>query len=332
MSQRETPEAIDEAAAAWVARIDRAPLSPAEDAELDAWLANDSRRRGAFAKANAVMIYADRARPLGPAYDDGENGMFIRPLTPDRPRESTRRWTLAAGGAAAAAMVGAAVGIGYEAWRPAQRFETGRGELRRLPLADGTLVTLNTATKVAVKFTTSRRDVQLIEGEALFDVAKNLRRPFYVDAGDIRVRAVGTSFTVRKLSGKPTEVLVSEGIVEVTRSDGRAVGPVRLFANQQVLARPNAPFTPTVLAPAALARELMWRQGMLSFAGASLREAAAEFSRYSDPQIAVDDPTIANETITGLFSANDPAGFAQAVALSLNLSTRTEDGKIHISR
>ncbi len=329
MSQRETPEAIDEAAAAWVARIDRAPLSPAEDAELDAWLAADSRRQGAFAKANAVMIYADRARPLGSAYDDGDADMFIRPLPADRAYGSTRRWTLAVGGAAAAAAV---MGIGYEVWRPAQRFETERGELRRLPLEDGTVVTLNTATKVAVKFTTARRDVQLLEGEALFDVAKNPKRPFYVDAGDVRVRAVGTSFTVRKLPGNPTQVLVSEGIVEVTRSGGGAAGAVRLVANQQVLARPNAPFATSALAPAAVVRELMWRQGMLSFEGASLREAAAEFSRYSDPQIAVDDPTIANETITGLFSANDPAGFAQAVALSLNLSTRTEDGKIHLSR
>lgn len=332
MSQRETPETIDEAAAAWVARIDRAPLSAAEEAELDAWLAADSRRQGAFAKANAVMIYADRARPLGSAYDDGEADMFIRPLAVDRADGSTRRWALTVGGAAAATVAAAAVGIGYEVWRPAQRFETERGELRRLPLQDGTVVTLNTATKVAVKFTTARRDVQLLEGEALFDVAKNPKRPFYVDAGDIRVRAVGTSFTVRKLPGNPTQVLVREGIVEVTRKDRGAVGAVRLIANQQVFARPNAPLAPSDLAPAVVVRELMWRQGMLSFEGASLREAAAEFSRYSDPQIAVDDPTIANETITGLFSANDPAGFAQAVALSLNLSVRTEDGKIHLRR
>jgi len=330
MNQRESPEAIDEAAAAWVARIDRAPLSSAEEAELDAWLAADSRRQGAFAKANAVMSYADRARPLGPAYDEGDAAMFVRPVIADRAHGSTRRWTLAAGGAVAATMIGAVVGIGYEAWRPAQRFETERGELRRLPLADGTVVTLNTATKVAVKFTTARRDVQLLEGEALFDVAKNPKRPFYVDAGDIRVRAVGTSFTVRKLPGKPTQVLVSEGIVEVTRSEGGS--SLRLVANQQVIARPTDLFTSSTMASAAVVRELMWRQGMLSFEGASLREAAAEFSRYSDPQIAVDDPTIADETITGLFSANDPAGFAQAAALSLNLSTRMEGGKIHIRR
>ncbi len=329
MNQRETSDDIDKAAAAWLARIDRAPLTADEEAELDAWLAADSRREGAFAKASVVAIYADRARTLGGAYPDGDTGQPAQPWRAAPSGAGTRRWVLAAGSAIAATTVGGIWAISNEAWKPAEAFESERGEVRRLPLADGTVVTLNTASKVAVKFTTDRRNIQLVEGEALFDVAKNPRRPFYVDAGDIRVRAVGTSFTVRKLPGKPTQVLVNEGVVEVSRRDQ---APVRLTANQRVVVRTSAPIRPSALAPAVVARELMWRKGMLSFSGTSLQEAAEQFARYSDPHISVDDPSIANETITGLFSANDPQGFAQAVALSLNLNTRTEDGVIHLSR
>lgn len=65
MSERQSSATIDDAAAAWVARIDRAPLTPDESDELDAWLAADFRRQGAFAKARAVMVFIDRAGILG---------------------------------------------------------------------------------------------------------------------------------------------------------------------------------------------------------------------------------------------------------------------------
>jgi transmembrane sensor len=224
-------------------------------------------------------------------------------------------------------------GLEFEAWGPSQQYETQRGEVRRLPLADGTVVTLNTATKVLVKFSKRSRNIQLIDGEVLFDVAKNPKRPFFVDTGDIRVRAVGTSFSVLKLSNRPTQVLVREGVVEITQPDGeRTSQPVRLVANERALAQPHAPIIPSAVAPGDVVRDLSWQQGMVSFEGTSLQQAAEEFSRYSDLQITVDDPIVANETITGLFSATNPAGFAHAVALSLNLNARTEGNTIHLSR
>jgi transmembrane sensor len=126
---------------------------------------------------------------------------------------------------------------------------------------------------------------------------------------------------------------VREGIVEITQPNSeKSSTPVRLAANEQALARPMAPIIPSAVAPDAVLRDLSWQQGMISFEGTSLQEAAEEFSRYSDTQITVDDPIVANETITGLFSANNPAGFAHAVALSLNLNTRTDGNKIHLSR
>jgi transmembrane sensor len=332
MSQRESSAAIDEAAAAWVARLDGAPLTDAESAELDAWLAADIRCQGAFAKARAVMVLADRVSKL----DSTHEGSGREPLGGSgtaRMSKPSRRWMLAAGSSIAAGVAAVTFGLSLKSWNASQQYETGRGEMRRVPLADGTVVTLNTATKVLVQFSKNARDIQLLQGEALFDVAKNYKRPFVVDAGDIRVRAVGTSFSVLRLPSRPTQVLVREGIVEITQPNSdKGPQPIRLAANEQALARPLAPIIPEAVAPEAMTRKLSWRQGMLSFEGTSLQEAAEEFSRYSDTQITVDDPIVANETISGLFSANNPAGFAHSVALSLNLNTRTDGNTIHLSR
>ena len=329
---RESSQAIYEAAAAWQARIDRAPLTPEEKCDLDAWLAADSRRQGAFAMASVVMDLADCLKTSSPTNDVPALDMFPRPWHADIAHGSTRRWWLAAGGATAAAAACGVAAIAYQTWRPAEKYESVRGEVRRLPLADGTVLTLNTATKVTVSYSNARRDIQLVTGEALFEVAKNPIRPFYVDAGDVQVRAVGTKFFVRKLSGAPTLVLVSEGIVEVTRKDGPDATPVRIFANQQALAPSNAPIIPSSIAPNAVARKLLWRQGMLSFSRTTLREASDEFSRYGGPRIEIEDPTVSSRTITGLFAANNPEGFADAVALSLNLSTRRDGDTIYLSR
>ncbi len=331
MIKRETAEAIDDAAAAWVARLDRAPLTPAEAGKLKAWLAVDPRRRGAFARARAVMISADRARTLGAAFDGGEPGMFVSIPQGGHWNRPTRRWAL--GGALAASLVAGAMAVGFKVFRPAQQFETQRGEVRRLPLTDGSVLTLNTATRVAVSYSADRRDIHLIEGEALFDVAKNAKRPFFVDAGDVRVRAVGTSFSVRKLPGRPTQVLVSEGVVEISRLGAATrAQPVRVKANELALATGDGTIQASAVESAALTRELMWREGMIAFEGQTLRDAVEEFSRYSDPPITIDDPRVARETITGLFAADNPGGFAQAVALSLGLKMRTDDSGIHLRR
>jgi len=333
MSQRKSYTAIDDAAFSWVARIDRAPLSPSESSELEAWLSGDIRCEGAFARARAVMALAGRIGVLSPVATGQGAEPFGAPVGILRSSKPNRRWALAAGGSIAASLAVAALGLQLKAWTEAQHYETGRGEVRRVTLADGTVVTLNTATKVVVKFSKSERNIHLVEGEDLFDVAKNPLRPFLVDAGRLRVRAVGTSFSVLRLPSRPTQVLVREGVVEITESSSDALSqPIRLAANEQAFARPRAPIIPSALAPEAVVRNLSWQHGMLSFEGTSLQEAAEEFSRYSDKQITVDDPNVANETITGLFSATNPAGFAHSVALSLNLNTWTEGNTIHLSR
>ncbi len=316
---RESSADIDAAAAAWAARVDRGPLSDEDQAALEAWAAQDPRRAGAYAKALAVSAHLDRAQGLGADF---------APSAHPAARAADRRRLLATGGMlAAASVVGA---VGYGALSLKGRVTTGKGDIRRAPLSDGSAVTLNTDTTVRAAFDGKMRRVDLIRGEALFDVAKDPARPFVVVAGDVRVRAVGTSFTVRTHADGQVGVIVREGVVEVWR--GAQGKPVRLAAEHAVQVASIGALAPTVVGPAAVDRAMAWRQGQIDLDGLTLGQAADEFARYSDRRIVIDDPTVAKLKMTGLFSASDPDGFAKAAALSLGLKATPQADGVRLDR
>lgn len=339
MTRRETSAEIDVAAADWAVRVDHAPLDPQDQAGLDAWLSGDSRRLGAYARACAVFAHARRAKALGVDFDpdsydnigdalaapaDNVEAMF-RPDTAERNRHPTRRRVLAWGGSAAAAA--AMLGLSWQA--AAKTYRTAKGEVRLVPLEDGSSFTLNTDSEVRVHYGSHERKVELARGEALFDVAPDAARPFMVVAGDTRVRAVGTSFTVKRIADAPVEVLVRQGEVEIVRP---AATPERVAANVRAVVPPQAATVAATLAPAQMVRELAWREGMLAFEDMPLADAAAEFARYSDVRIVLADPAIGRETVTGLYAANNPRGFARSVALSLSLNATNTSESVTLSR
>ncbi len=297
---------IDATAAAWAARADRGPLSPEDQARLEAWAAVDPRRAGAYARALAVSAHLDRAQGLGKD--------FAPKLHPAARALDRRRLILSGGLLAAASVVGV---IGFVAMDRGARLTTRKGDIRRASLADGSAATLNTDTRLRTAFDDGSRRITLLQGEALFDVAKDADRPFVVTAGEVRVRAVGTSFTVRRLDDGAVAVVVREGVVEVTRGNEP---PVRLAAAQAIEVAAGVPLAPTAIGGQAVERAMAWRQGMIDLDGLTLGEAAGQFARYSDRRIVIDDPAVAGLKVAGLFSASDPEGFARAAALSLGLT------------
>ncbi|TDP72258.1 FecR family protein [Roseateles toxinivorans] len=329
-SVRETSSRIDDVAADWAARVDRGALSTEEQAALDAWCASDRRCLGAYARAQAVLCSMDRAQALG-AGDSFElrsaaPAAAIAAFPPHRPWRVT---------AAMAAGLAALVIWLMPHWSSDPSVTTVKGELRQLPLPDGSSVTLNTATAIQTRFTAKQRVVELVQGEALFDVAKDPTRPFQVRAGELTIKAVGTSFTVRRMSGSAVQVVVREGVVEVVHA--HALRPLRAMQNQLVELSPRteAPGQSLVqrtITPQRVARELSWREGLISFEGVTLAKAAAEFERYSDIRIVVVEPELANKTITGLFAANNPAGFARAAAAVVDAHVSEHAGELRISR
>jgi len=321
--------AIDVMAAAWAARLDRG-LSAAETAELGAWTAADLRHQGALARAQAAFAYLDRAKALGASFT-GESGSAPEGEHPAAP---SRRGLLTGGLAAAAAaaggvMFGPRLYNRFFGGEPPQLYTSKKGEIKLVSLTDESVLTLNTHSLVAVNYTGERRGVELMDGEVMFSVAKDQARPFSVLAGELEVRAVGTSFMVRNMAGLPPEVLVQEGMVDVVYR-AQPASLVRAAANTRVTAESGARLIKASVSPDTVARETAWRQGMIAFEGVSLRTAAAEFSRYSDTRIVIDDVAIANTTITGLFQANNPAGFSQAVAGSLGLKVEMGPGFVRL--
>jgi transmembrane sensor len=230
-----------------------------------------------------------------------------------------------------AASVVAVFGVGRY-WRkaiPDQTYSTAFGEVRKVVLADRSVVTLNTDTRIKVRFTEELREICLLQGEALFDVAKNKSRPFIVSAGGTKVRAVGTSFTVSMLPQRPVEVLVREGVVELQRAGDTAAIPVRASANIRATAPVNAPIVTVALPEEKLVRNMAWQGGQIALDNQSLDDAAGEFARYSKIRIVV-DPGVSEKTITGLFATNDPVGFAKAAAAVLKLQVEVRGNEVRI--
>lgn len=304
--------AIYDQAAAWAAKLDAGELDREQQAAFDAWIAADGRHYGAFAQACAHLL------PLAE-------------VASNRASRFSRRQIAAAGVAASLASLGV-VGAFAKRWFGEERYSTQIGELKIIPLSDGSVVSLNTDSEIAVRFMKDLRSIDLVQGEALFDVAKDKARPFVVSAGNTQVRAVGTSFTVSLLPAKPVEVLVREGIVEVTRPEAPVAPAVRLAQDTRAVAPRNAPIVAASIAPSEVTRVLAWRVGRIAFHGETLQQAADEFARYSDIHIRVDDPAIAKERVTGLFVSADPIGFARAVASSFGLQATVSDREIIISR
>ncbi|MBB4597793.1 FecR family protein [Xanthomonas arboricola] len=313
---------IDDIAAAWVGREDGDRLTPAERMQRDRWLAEDVRHRGAYARAHAVHLHFDRARALAQGF--GAEAM--------RSRRTHRRGRWLA--ALAACVVAAATGMLAlqqavpDHGAPGSGHHLTRiGEVLRLPLADGSAVTLNSGSEVVVEFSPARRQVQLLRGEALFDVAKDRHRPFVVMAAGAEVRAVGTSFSVRRRQDDAVKVVVREGTVDV-EADQRV--PQRVTANMLAMVSPTRAVQVQPLPARRVQQLLVWREGMIAFDGDTLAQAAAEFARYNDMRILIDDPAVARRTVVGLYSANDPEGFARSVALSMGLQIEHTRGGIHL--
>ncbi|HAI47072.1 fec operon regulator FecR [compost metagenome] len=308
---------IDDEAARWVAREDRGPLPPDERAERDRWLEADRRHFGAYARAHAVYARTGRARALGNA----ERMPAARATPGPHPR---LQWVMGL----AASLCLLALGV-HQHTDAGDYHLAGKGEIRRVPLADGSAVTLDSGAAVRVHYTGARREITLLRGEALFDVAKNRARPFVVVARDTAVTAVGTSFSVslNEQRTRGVEVLVREGIVDVANASG-AIAPTRLQANHRALSNRNHGIRIESVDHDDLDQQLAWREGMLSFNGDTLSVAAAQFLRYSDVRIMIDDPLVGSRRIVGLYSANDPIGFARSVALSLGLEVEQQGNDV----
>lgn len=332
MTTRQSAEAIEDEAADWLARLDRHGRTPELLAELDHWLAGDTRRRGALLQAEAAWNLLVGDFPAAERADDGASPA-TDDVAPNRSGLFSRRRLIVSGGAAALA---ASVAGGMQLIGRGEEYDTAIGEIRRVPLADGSIATINSASRLTVALAPERRIVRLSEGEAWFQVAHDRARPFFAEAGRIRVRAVGTAFAVRRRedgrgSVGGAEILVTEGVVEawVDGAEGQAI---RLSAGQRAFVADNAAVTGRSDAPAEITRALAWRAGQIDLAGESLAHAIGEFNRYNAVKLVLADPALGREPLYGVFRVDDPQSFADAVRRGFEVPVTASETEIRIGR
>ncbi len=238
--------------------------------------------------------------------------------------------------AAAAAMVLVIVGLvwgGATHLLGSPTYSTAVGEQRTITLEDGSIVYLNTNSEVAIAFADEERRIFLKHGEARFDVAKNPARPFVVQTSHATVRALGTIFNVQ-VAQTNTAVAVLEGRVEVVSRDAlenvgarrgsdapiveaaSGSGPaVKRSTRVQLAAGEQAAVTPKgeILANAGppLDRVKAWTERRLVFREDRLSDVVAEFNRYHEQQLRIDDPTLAEHRISGTFTVQDVTSLVQ---------------------
>ncbi|MFC4312522.1 FecR family protein [Steroidobacter flavus] len=313
MSEVEPAAKIDEDAAEWAVKRETHSADPAFVAELDAWLAADSRRVGALLRAEAALSYLNRGRALAGGQPDVA------------PRVGRRKLLIGGAIAALAASVGGlALLLPQE-----QSIGTMMGEVRKVPLSDGSLVAVNTSSEVVVALTPETRKLSLVKGEAWFKVAHDTQRPFVVEAGPVRVRALGTAFSVRR-NESGADVLVTEGTVE-TWAVGEENHRIKLSAgNKAVLGMGRPP--QAVAANDQIENELAWRNGEIVLYGQTLADAAAEFNRYNARKVVISDPQLAAETMVGRFNADEPEAFAHAAALATGARVTQTDSTLQLTR
>jgi transmembrane sensor len=345
-----TADQIEQEAAEWLVKVD-GDGAPETSRALAAWLGANPRHRAAFLRISTAWRRADALRRLAVADETPDPDL----LAPERPPmdeslteptgadsawanarppramqsgagTSRRAFAYAIAATFGAALVGT-IAFGYGFTKP-DTYATTVGEFHRVTLADGSSISLNTSSRVRVSLTERQRRIELVEGEAQFDVANDAQRPFIVTAGETVVRALGTAFVVRMRGADSVDVLVSEGKVAIDNPSGPT-----LSAGQRALIRQR---TTTIDSVDDMTRRLAWTEGMLIFGGETLSEAVGEFNRYNRRQLVISDPALAGYRIGGAFKATSPDRFATAVQKLFAIDARVQEGasgtEIRLSR
>ncbi len=235
--------------------------------------------------------------------------MAARVAAPAQLPRRRRRWFAAA--AACAAMATTALVV-YQQVKSADgaTFSTGIGEQRTLALDDGSIVYLNTRSRMRVQFDPQARDIYLEDGQALFEVQRDPQRPFRVRARNAVIQALGTQFDVRRYADRVT-VAVVEGAVKVLSDGDPARAPAfnesapKLKAGEAATITENGGAGPVVAIDAGVATA--WRQQQLVFENAPLTQIVSEFNRYNrTPRLRVEGEDAGALRFNGVFNARNP--------------------------
>ena len=336
----ETREQAEQAAVRWVARRESGEWGEHDEAEFAAWLEGSTTRRIAYYRfkntwheAGRLKVLADGPLPTWPlsrAFDDASA------IVPEK-----RGWLVRALAACVALVVVTLLLVHRDEFLGGHTYATPLGGLSTFPMPDGSRVTLNTDSRLRVSMNDRERRIELMRGEAYFEVAKDPLRPFVVTAAGKRVIAVGTQFAVRR-QGEDIRVSVTEGIVRFVASpavETRGVSAVEdvkrgsglLLTAGTVASAKNVGVVLEEKPLDSIQEQLTWRTGVLTFRDTPLVEAVAELNRYNQRKIFIEDPSIAAIEVGGVFRSTDLDPFIRLIEGGLALRVEREGDHIILS-
>ncbi|HEY5759470.1 MAG TPA: FecR domain-containing protein [Steroidobacter sp.] len=341
---------IYEEACDWFGECRSGELDAAARRDFDRWLRQSPDHIAAYLEVAALYQEGGAAIPasdvdvealIAAAVQHHDNVVDLspkagvrEPIVPSASQPKPRRRIAIAASLATAAAVLVVVSLMF--WP--QTYATGIGEQRSIVLTDGSTVELNSRSKIRLRYSDEQRAVELIEGQALFKVAKDHARPFVVDSDGTLVRAVGTQFDVyRKREG--TIVTVVEGRVAVLTEGGsaalaepdtNALGPGLLVsAGEQVTVKESSAQR---AAHPNIDSATAWRQRELVFDTASLFEVAEEFNRYNTRRLVIDKDERYDFHISGVFSSTDPSSLIRFLQARRDLRVIETETEIRVGK
>ncbi|MGY1450106.1 FecR family protein [Pseudomonas chlororaphis] len=302
-SQGPQERSITEAAADWAVRLHDGGLSAAEQAELEQWQARDPRHAPALAFARRTWDALGELR-LEPELAQPRRAPAARATAVQRPRR--RRFLPRA---ASAAVLVLAVALGW--WqgphallRMQADYLTDKGEVRTVHLADGSTVELDSSSAIRLNFNQAQRQVHLLAGSAVFDVAPmggEESRPFVVESAGGQTRALGTRFVVGRESSQQAWVGVLQHSVAVNLDTPAQQGASERVLQEGQSARYNPLSGVVTLDGLDLQRATSWRRGVLVFDRQPLALVIEQLNRYRPGRVVLGNEALAQRQVSGVF-------------------------------
>jgi transmembrane sensor len=322
MPDPQSPEFVRaEEAARWCVRLCEGEMTGSARAQLTDWLASDPAHRVAFDQAVEAWQEVSAAEATSEIL-----ALRVKALESLRRTQRTRAgrrmlgirtpWLLAA-----SVLIALLFGIFAVRTPSPQQFSSGIGQLRTVPLADGSSVNLDASSEVLVRYSGAQRTLQLLRGRAKFQVAKDSRRPFLVRAADREIVATGTTFSVEIVQNE-VQVILYQGHVSVEGPDHVRTA---LVAGDELIAPIS--LAQVHIVTANVARSLSWQSDQLEFVDEPLASAVERVNRYARTPIAIGDAAAAGERISGVFTAGDTQAFIEGITAVSGLKAEERNGR-----
>ncbi|MBX3302862.1 MAG: FecR domain-containing protein [Nitrospira sp.] len=297
----------------WFVRLKAGYITDGDRAQFQVWCDGQVFRRDEFDKLTEIW---DDLDDIGPLLEREVDRADAKSQSTGR-RFSVRPQGRRSSYGFSAALVASLLAVVAGGWWFVDRAEiadyrTARGEQRTVVLPDGTRMVLNTETAVTTEMSMFKRTVVLHQGEALFIVTHDDRKPFRVEAGSRTVRDIGTQFTVRRDHTQVT-VSVVEGVVEVQSSNEAASAKQQTTLTAGERASYSEQGGLSSITTVDVAAVMAWTTGDIVFDQRPLAEVVQEFGRYHRGEIRVLDPRLSDRKISGRFSLRDREAFLRAV-------------------